>query len=193
MSSPVAPYLVLLAAVGETQKYEVSWNKDWATLFYLSQNDQILTNTTQIICKKKKYKTFLFCIQFAVSLVISVILVLCLTHHGLGAQWGPRQSGKENLLMSLELYIFSTHFAGPNRCRWISKYRCFDYFQMFPYLNRGRINIHDCKHTLTLTEKTLNTSVHRPMWKCHWKQVIPVIYYLCIYLFIFTFTMIFFF
>lgn len=64
--------------------------------------------------------------------------------------------------MGLVLYILSTQFAGPNRCHWISKYRCFDYFQMFSYLNRGHINIHDCKHTLTLAEKTLNTSVHRP-------------------------------
>lgn len=179
------------------QKFKVSLNKKWATLFSQNQNDQILTITTLIIYEKKNNtetgNIFILQSVFGVSHpqhFCPPVLCLCLPYNGLKAQRGSRQSGKANLLSRLVLYILSAHFVELNRCHWISKYRRFDYFQMFSYLNRGHINIHDRKHILSLVEKTLKTSVHRPTWKCRWKQVIPVIYYLSIYLFIFTFTMI---
>lgn len=98
--------------------------------------------------EREKLFYFALSLQRLLSTAFLSSCVLCLPHHSHDAQWGPRHSGKVNLLMSLVLCILSAHFVGPNRCHWVSKYRCFDYFRRFSYLNRGHINIHDCKHIL---------------------------------------------
>lgn len=92
--------------------------------------------------EREKLFYFALSLQRLLSTAFLPSCVLCLPHHSHGAQWGPRHPGKVNLLMSLVLCILSAHFVGPNRCHWVSKYRCFDYFQRFSYLNRGHINIH---------------------------------------------------
>lgn len=132
--------------------------------------------------KKKKKKTFIL------HLVCSVSCHFCHPGFVFNLSWPwcsvRTQTDREGMFAdeSGAVHPQYTHFAGPNRCHGIFKYRCFEYFQMFSYLNRGHINIHDCKHILTLAEKTLNTSVHRPTWKCHWKTG-----YSCHILFVYLF------